>query len=243
MIDAEATARHPSGPDAVTPTPVLTSADPASGRVVVAALTPAPDSDDPARSAVGAPGLLEPRLREQLALVVEWLKFAEAKHGFLIAFNGAALAALGAVAKELWAGSAAVPWWIAAYVGWFAVMVVLALAVSFTAVLPQLAVEWRFGMAAYGDANLVFFGDIAALGAEAYTAAVARAVEAPDAFRATRWEHDLAGQVVVNARIAVRKYRAFGIATALTLCGLLSPFAAAAWGAIALARGRAPAPR
>lgn len=194
--------------------------------------------------------MLEPRLRDQLTAVNDWLKFAETKHVFLVAFNGAALAALATLVKDVVLNTrTSPPWvpsrWLTAYATVAGVLLALALATSLAAVLPQLwAPPGGTRPHAASDVNLAYYGQLATLTVDGYLEALAGAVGVDDPSRttypATRWERDLAHQVVVNAAIAVRKYRAFNLACGLTLCGLLTPFAGLVWVAVEWIRRQAP---
>jgi hypothetical protein len=157
------------------------------------------------------------QLKDVLASVNSWVVFAEAKNGALLALdNSLALAILGIVLGRCM--PRLLLWYLYDAIGF----IMLSLLVALASFLPQ-GRPFQEGVGAVGERdNLWFYGDIAHSDRRSYLAALAAALaltEPPD----SRLCEDLAGQVITNSKIAVRKYGYFTVAVRLLILGALTP--------------------
>lgn len=162
---------------------------------------------------------MEERLRYILSNVNEWLKFAEAKNGALLAVNGAVV--LGAL--RLADGRDFFCRWVEYYFYFAIVMGGLSGIVCLLSFLPQTQIpSLRVNSSPNEKGSLVFYGDLAGCDPSCYVRALhtqgGTELEAVDAF-----ERDLAEQAIVNSRIAIWKYQLFSVALWLDVAGLLTP--------------------
>jgi hypothetical protein len=164
---------------------------------------------------------MEERLRNILSSVSEHLKFAETKNATLFAANAATIFGClqilaGLKDKE----------WISRY---FIVLVAfstfsaLIILISF---LPQTKIPWLFrGRPVRSKDSLLFFGDIQRYDPRSYLLALYESCEIVDP-KPARIELMYAEQIIVNAKIASRKYTYFRYAIWITLAGILTPLLA-----------------
>ncbi len=165
---------------------------------------------------------VETQLRSTLDRVDGWLKFAEAKNLAIIALSGSATAALIGFLRGSDLGVITATVITAAEISFL-----LGLATALLGFMPRTAVLdvlARRPMDPDPDAdNLLFYGDLQKYAPQALAETIARRYASNDAYRAR--EHplhlDVAAQIVANARITVRKLRAFTIAARFVLLGVM----------------------
>jgi Family of unknown function (DUF5706) len=163
---------------------------------------------------------LEENLRATLSMVNEWLRYAEAKNAVLIGAHGALIFGLTQleIQGESWASVRN------ASAGLMAASLLIA-AVSLT---PWLARPGLFPTrAGSSEDNLIFFGDAAHHDADTYLNYLSAAQ--PGLANGDKVAHWLAEQIVINSRIASRKFRLFNLAlyaVALGIAGIGSMVAA-----------------
>jgi hypothetical protein len=160
--------------------------------------------------------LLE-QLKDISANVNSWLTFAEAKNGALLALDsGLALAITSIVLDRcmprllLWYFYSAIS---------FTVVSLLVVLLSF---LPQSHPSQGKPRSVCEQDNLWFYGDIAQYDSQSYLEALRMSIAETDVPE-NRLCVDLAGQVIANSRIAVRKYTYFRAAIWLLMAGVLTP--------------------
>jgi hypothetical protein len=153
---------------------------------------------------------VESRLSELLIRVIDWLKFAEAKNTGAV---GLSSTGLGVIVTFLVAGPP-VPAIAGAGLGIGAVALMVSLMLAVASFLPSTNLEKHLS----GDRNLpsasdnlMFYGHIARYEPRALAQAIAEHYfDQPEkAFVPSKLAIDLAGQVVANARITVRKLELF----------------------------------
>jgi len=160
--------------------------------------------------------LLE-QLKDISANVNSWLTFAEAKNGALIALDsGLALAIVSMVLGRCM--SRLLLWYLYDAIGFM----VLSLLVALVSFLPQSRPSQEKPGAIRERDNLWFYGDIAQYDRHSYLAALTASLALTNAPE-NRLCADLAGQVITNSRIAVRKYGYFTVAVRLLILGALTP--------------------
>lgn len=161
--------------------------------------------------------LSEEKLRFILSGVNEWLKFAEAKLGVLVAINGSvAFAALSLLNEQSQAGICTRTALLL-----LALTNVISMMLCLASLAPcQSPVRCADGHGTRATVNLLYFEDIAALEPKDYLASMAT-----DRFERPRNSSgadlmDYAEQIVTNSRIAVKKYRFFKAGVIITIIGL-----------------------
>jgi hypothetical protein len=144
---------------------------------------------------------LEENLRATLTMVNEWLRYAEAKNAILIAANGALI--FGLTQLDVNDGS-----WATTVRTASAALLAVSLLIAVFSLTPWLSRAGLFPTrAGSSDDNLLFFGDAAHHDADTYLhylSASRTAFVSGD--KVTHW---LAEQIVINARIASRKFKLF----------------------------------
>jgi hypothetical protein len=169
---------------------------------------------------------MEDRLCFILLNASDWLKFAESKNAALLAGNGVVIFGLLSLVdgkQFLCAG--------AKYYFYSALsMVVLSALVCLISFLPKLSIPWLFPKRiSNARDNLVFYGDIAIHDPPTYLRALYNQV-GPELDHTDPFEADLAEQVIINSRIALKKYHLFSLAVWLDVTALLTPvFAIMLW--------------
>ncbi len=162
--------------------------------------------------------LREEKLRFILSGVNEWLKFAEAKLGVLVAINGSvAFAALSLLNEKSQGGICT---WAALLL--LALTNVISMLLCLASFAPRLSpIRCANSHGTRATVNLLYFGDIEALDPKDYLARMA----------ASRYERprsssgadlmDYAEQIVTNSKIAVKKCRLFKVGVIITIAGLM----------------------
>lgn len=166
-----------------------------------------------------AEGRTDEQLRYVLGLANEWLRFGEAKNGALL---GAASAAMFAASRFLPDEPAS------SWLGWYLLLAIgqcaFAAAFALLAFLPKV----KLGpLAEKGDCrdtdSIYHYGDIAKYEPAAYLKRLSSELGEDAEGKAAE---DLAGQVVNNSRIAVKKYRCFTVGAWFLVSALLTPLLA-----------------
>jgi len=156
---------------------------------------------------------MEERLKYICGLVNDWLKFSEAKNGALVV---AVCAVVVVVADH--SPSSADSMWIRLSCFLGCAFLVLSGGVSLASFIPQLTFKWsETEKERVATHNLMYFDHIAAFSAFELLEALYQAEGQPQQQR--KIEADLAGQAVVNANIASRKFSQFKVASWLALIG------------------------
>ncbi|MCD9015482.1 Pycsar system effector family protein [Parachryseolinea silvisoli] len=166
---------------------------------------------------------MEDRLKYIFANVNEWLRFAEAKNGVLVAFNGAAIwgtfQSFGAICELH--PNAHVGLWI------FICASTIAIIISLFSFMPALSLPKKEQPPQAPDKvneySLVYFHHIGQFNHIDYLKNVycRTAAKQPEIF--PDFELDLAHQIVLNSRTAWRKYKYFEISLCVTLIGMIFP--------------------
>lgn len=164
-------------------------------------------------------GTIEDRLRDILAGVNDWLKFAEAKNGALLAANLAAI--FGITSKDfqdcylgrLCSAYSIIP----------ITLLVLSVLICLISFAPKVAIpSARHGGKPRDGANLIFYGDLARFEPLPYLEALAKASgQETAAFGGLAVAY--ATQAIINSRIALKKYRCFNWALWFTIAAILIP--------------------
>ena len=176
---------------------------------------------------------VEARLAELLLRVIDWLKFAEAKNTAAV---GLSSTALGVIVTFLVAGPP-VPNLAGVGLSIGAVLLMVSLLLAVASFLPSTNLEKHLLGARAEPAdtdNLLYYGHIARYEPKALVRAIATHYYglAGEAAEPSRFSVDLAGQIVTNARITVRKLDFFRYSLLLFTAGVLIAAAAMALAAV-----------
>ena len=156
---------------------------------------------------------MEERLRYILTTVNEWLKFAEAKNGALLVADIALLFGVFRLLNESTGQKVFI---------YLAIFLVIVSAISsLVSFIPQLKLSsFTPRKRTEKEASLIFYGHIAKYEPQSYIKALyAESGSAPAAIASI--EVDYAQQIIINSRIAVRKYLCFNVGLWLTVLALL----------------------
>lgn len=172
---------------------------------------------------------VEARLADLLLRVIDWLKFAEAKNTAAV---GLSTTALGVIVTFLVAGPP-VPDLAGIGLSVGAVLLMVSLMLAVASFLPSTDLEKHLLGAREEPAasdNLLYYGHIARYEPRALARAIATHYygHSGDDAEPSRYAVDLAGQIVTNARITVRKLDFFRYSLQLFAAGVLIAAAAMA---------------
>lgn len=158
---------------------------------------------------------MEDRLKYTLQFVNDWLKFSEAKNAALVALVAVIMTKFS---TGLWNEASGWIWWCYALGVW---CITGGGALSLMSFIPSLTFEWKPKINEQcATRNLFYFGDVADLSAFDYLDAMYGAAASGENQK-QKLELDLAGQIVTNSKIAIKKYRQFTRALILSLAGFV----------------------
>jgi hypothetical protein len=161
-------------------------------------------------------------LHHILALVNEWLKFAEAKNAALLIAASAVVLGVPSVAAQLQLCSS----WTAIYVTWLIALAALSALVAAFSLLPRTRIPWLLpSTPPQLPGNVLFYGEIHKLDPDTYLNSLRSKLGLLG--DPIPIERDYAEQIIVNSRITMEKYTLFSIALWTLLFGVLTPLVAA----------------
>lgn len=157
---------------------------------------------------------MEDRLKHTLQFVNDWLKFSEAKNAALVALVAVILSEFSTSLSDETSGWI---WWLNALGVW---SITAGGILSLMSFIPRLTFKWSQSTTAMSaEDNLFYFGDISKYSAFQYLDALYAAENQENQKR--KLEADLAGQIVINSKIAMKKYRQFTCAAFAALLGFI----------------------
>lgn len=161
-------------------------------------------------------------LESTLKQVVDWLKFAEAKNGALVAVGCATIFGV----LRLYSSFSMESTLVALYVASFIIFVSAAIVISLTSFIPRVNPPFWIKMPSKeeGD-NPLFFGHACKYSKRTYLELFNRYSEL-DSHKESKLELAFCDQIVNNSRISFIKYRVFSGAVFLFLAGVLTPLGA-----------------
>jgi hypothetical protein len=166
---------------------------------------------------------MEERLKFIFSNVNEWLKFAEAKNGVLIAFNGAAIWGMLQSFEEICKINEYLMF--PSYI--FIVSSLIGIIISLFSFMPTLKLSKKVIKEIDGkvikNQSLIFFRDVSEFNSDKYLKSLYRRSEGKAVEDLNSYELDLANQIVANSRTAWLKYRRFFWALNVTLFGMIVP--------------------
>lgn len=176
---------------------------------------------------------MEDRLKYILSLVNNWLKFAESKNAALLAADTTlALGLLKMLQSNVLSNQ-----FLILYISFSILILILSAIICLISFLPQLIIPWLATTHRPSETdNLLFYGDIAKYDPQRYLLLLHNQVT-KDTPEIDLYEEDIAEQIIVNSRIALRKFRLFNMALWLNVVAGLTPIGAIIlWGIIKIAR-------
>jgi hypothetical protein len=151
------------------------------------------------------------KLKDIFTNVNEWLKFAEAKHAGLIVLNSGTIFGLLTMQSSL--------------SGWVLIFSILfvgaSLYTSFASMFP-LTLKGIEDKKDFDQINVYFSGDLARLGKEDLKVILRKQMNVNHVFDGM--EEDLIQQIIINARVAARKYFLFKVSLILLMIALVPLF-------------------
>jgi len=157
---------------------------------------------------------MEERLKYILGLCIEWVKYAEKKNAaLLVAASGLVLSIVGHFPDKTFSSG------IRACLWGGCVSLVLSALICLVSFIPQIEFPWIGSRRNTSpEDNLFFFGHIADYSASELVAALYRGEGLQSV--SNKLQLDLAGQIIVNARISLKKFQLFTAATWLATLGV-----------------------
>ena len=161
-------------------------------------------------------------LENTLKQIVDWLKFAEAKNGAIVALGCATIFGV----LRLYSSSSIESILIASYVASFSIFVATAIVLSLASFIPRVTPPFWIKMPKTEQAdNPFFFGHACKYSKIKYLELFNRYTES-ESNKESKLEVALCDQIVNNSRISFIKYQMFSTAVYLFLAGVLTPFGA-----------------
>ena len=162
---------------------------------------------------------LDSLLRNTLNNVNDWLKFAEAKNGALLAANLAAM--FGVTSKDFQ------DTYLEHLCSFYSVAPIVLLLISFLICLISFAPKIAIPAASKEEkstegANLIFYGDIARFETFPYLKALTKA-SGLQTQEFNKVDASYAAQIIINSRIALKKYYCFNWALLFTMAAIIIP--------------------
>ncbi|NOT95985.1 MAG: hypothetical protein HOP00_06730 [Nitrospira sp.] len=157
---------------------------------------------------------MEDRLKYVLDLCIDWVKYAEKKNAaLLVAASGLVLSLVGHFPDKTSSSGIRACLWIGC------VSLVLSALICLVSFIPQIDFPWITSRRkTSSEDNLFFFGHIADYSASELVEALYQGEGIQPA--SNKLQLDLAGQIIVNARVSLKKFRLFTVATWLATIGV-----------------------
>lgn len=172
---------------------------------------------------------MEERLKYIFNNTNDWLKFAEAKNGILLAALGASLFSIIDKSKDvLFSNNVSIVnnipiikfdinFFISLYLVFLMIFLVMAICVVLISYLPQTKQIFKVKDGKNANDNSLFYGDILKYNAIEYLQFIE-----PLKADFSKSELDYANQIIMNSHIAYRKYKYFELALFLILSGIVT---------------------
>lgn len=160
-------------------------------------------------------------LKEVFQHCIDMQKMAETKNAGLIAFNGAITLA---VIKLLTEGS--LNYFFHYYLFFVLFCSLISIFLNLSAISAQLKHKEQ-EISNHKSKNLLFFGTVANYTAEDYLKQIIIEYEIEEVI--TKYYQDQARQIVINAQIALRKFKLFNSAFKWTIAGIATPLSVLAY--------------
>lgn len=161
----------------------------------------------------------EERLLKVLAIVTDWLKFAEAKNAMLIAFNAASIYGIAkALDLDFFKDSS----FGYGYACWVIILLAFSAIISLLSFVPRLTLFSAKEILGTDEPNGIFFEHLKCQSENEIIQGICETKETSF----TRFERDIANQIKQNSGIASNKYSYFTIAVWITVVAYITPIIA-----------------
>ena len=156
-------------------------------------------------------------LKDTLSKVNDWIKFAEAKNAANVAFCSAGIFAI----TRMIFSTESLHTLLLTYMCIVVFILVVSSALSLLSFIPQLKTPWVHIGNRDNDDNVLYFGHACKYSASTYL----DKIYCGKSENAESYNLELlyAGQIVINSRVALVKFKQFDIAILCTLTAILSP--------------------
>jgi hypothetical protein len=161
-------------------------------------------------------GSSDAKLFRAFQLVNEWLKFGEAKNGALLTLNAAAIVGMHNIVKLY----GPLDWPPILWIWWATACCLVSIAICLASFYARTKTSaFQFANQTPDGTSAIYFGHLA----EMTKADLVKRL-APDVDAANReYVEDMAGQVIINAKLARKKMTLFNGALLITMAGALTP--------------------
>lgn len=162
---------------------------------------------------------MDDKLKAIFAIAHEMVKFSEAKNAILIALNGSAILGVLKIMSDAKMCSS----WISYYMYAFIMFAIIGLLISLLSFFPRIKLPWLLCDGKPNpDDNLLLYTEICKYNEHTYLDALAASMNEP-VKKHSQFEKYYANQIIVNSKIALRKYKLFRKALWCTLSAILTP--------------------
>ncbi|MEW8359705.1 MAG: Pycsar system effector family protein [Candidatus Thiodiazotropha sp.] len=158
------------------------------------------------------------QLKDIFSNINDWLKFAEAKTGTLLAGNGVLIFGILRIIK-----GSTIPEALSIYITFAIVLLSISMFLCLLSFVPSLAMPFVFGTGKPNkDDNILFFLDAAKYTTSEFLIKLAQSkgIESNDF---SEHDHFYAEQIISNSQIALKKYKLFNAAIWLTITAIFTP--------------------
>jgi len=165
---------------------------------------------------------MDDKLKTIFTFVHEMVKFSEAKNAVFIALNASAILGILKILSDAKICST----WIKYYMYEFIFLTVIGLLISLLSFFPRIKLTWLLceGKPSPDD-NLLLYTDICKYNEPTYLDALMTSMNEP-LRKYSQFEKFYANQIIINSKIALRKYKLFRKALWCTLAAILTPIIA-----------------
>jgi len=151
--------------------------------------------------------------------VNDWLRFAEAKNGAILALSGSALGILLGIMSNVPFPSKA----LLGYVAACAMLLSGSVAAALASFVPRTRLPVRNRRSHAAAPNLLFYGDLASMSPGEFLAETRRALGMSATDAALPMDEHVAAQIIANSRVTLWKFQLALVATHLAGAAVLSP--------------------
>lgn len=154
-------------------------------------------------------------LKYILSVVMENLKYAEAKHSVSVALNSGIILFVSSSIRSSFFTSTA-----------FGVLAIIFCGVSiaygfFALMSRDIKIKRKTQVVSTRDFNLVYFEDIATFGVNNYLEKIIKNYDFPSGYIPDGFEEDLARQIILNAKVTRLKFKYFNISIRWLILGII----------------------
>ncbi len=149
--------------------------------------------------------------------VNNWLKFAEAKNGAIIALNSALIFGLFQVCQDIKIGNIILIMYVySAHISLF-----ISIIIAILSFVPKLSYQYTSFSKPKDSDNLLYFGDIAKYSEKEYTDKLSSMAD-----EITDFDKQYISQITTNSKITYVKYKQFELAVWFNISAFLTPIGA-----------------